>query len=340
MSEKIDDIVKYTPNMLDDYTTGVEIEAFGLGSMRYSRMCELMSQSTECPFIETNWNTHTSSHDEWQIKSDGSIRIDNSKSPNYSTPVEFVSPILVGANGLENLYNVINAIKHYGFDTNSSCGIHVHVGWKPFFNISVENMEMTSPYFAKLLYYFCKFEPIIDLMLTINRRGTANSYCKSNVYYVNSRELFPNIKRPGRNLRTIIDYAGGEKYMKLNFQTLYRNTVEHRAFPGFLDFDLTVAWIWFCQKFTHKAISMKTFADVPCSTFEDLMNFLCTDKDYKYKVLDSTREYVKTLYNHASMLNYVYSDYTKRSDKDKVMSQAQLNITKNGFLDNILTEGE
>ena len=61
----------------------------------------------------------------WHADRDGSIRCDEGY-----MPCEFVSPILRGEAGLENLCAMIEFIQRVGGKVNASCGLHITVGIK------------------------------------------------------------------------------------------------------------------------------------------------------------------------------------------------------------------
>jgi hypothetical protein len=80
----------------------------------------------------------------WKFTYDGSIRcetkargIKQSASRLYS--VELVSPILTYEEDIENLQEVIRALRKAGAFTNSSCGIHIHLDGQPHTPRSIRN---------------------------------------------------------------------------------------------------------------------------------------------------------------------------------------------------------
>lgn len=57
----------------------------------------------------------------WRAERDGSLSFQNKRS------VEFVSPILKGAEGLDNIRATCAQVKAWGGTVNRSCGLHIHV---------------------------------------------------------------------------------------------------------------------------------------------------------------------------------------------------------------------
>lgn len=60
----------------------------------------------------------------WGAKSDGSIRSSRGR-----VGVEFVSPVLSGADGLRQIKRVCEKFREWDVKVNDSCGLHVHVGF-------------------------------------------------------------------------------------------------------------------------------------------------------------------------------------------------------------------
>ena len=59
----------------------------------------------------------------WKVKSDGSL-------DSMECGREFISPVLYGSEGINNVCEVMDILKRKGFFVDQSCGIHIHVGLK------------------------------------------------------------------------------------------------------------------------------------------------------------------------------------------------------------------
>jgi len=57
----------------------------------------------------------------WKVEEDGSLG---------ENGCEFVSPVLYGSEGINNVCQVMDILKRKGFSVDRSCGIHIHVGLK------------------------------------------------------------------------------------------------------------------------------------------------------------------------------------------------------------------
>ncbi len=60
----------------------------------------------------------------WKAERDGSINDAGGHA------CEIVSPVLRGAEGIEQVAAVVRTLEEKGHRVNVSCGVHVHVGWK------------------------------------------------------------------------------------------------------------------------------------------------------------------------------------------------------------------
>jgi|GEM_PF-5015014 len=170
----------------------------------------------------------------WRAERDGSLRFPVSRG------VEFVSPILRGESGVQNLLDMIRWIKdlHNG-RTNDSCGLHIHIGIKSVLGDSATPAEI-SGYVAKLA-----------AVVNINTQGIyaqtgklrdANRYCcplsDSIGRYVRQVRSSGNISTYNANL---------SRYHILNLNPLpTRGTFEFRAFAGTLNSDLILHHLWTC----------------------------------------------------------------------------------------------
>lgn len=156
----------------------------------------------------------------WRAERDGSLRFPISRG------VEFVSPILQGADGVRNLLNMIRWIKelHNG-RTNDSCGLHIHIGIKSILGENPTNEEITE-YVAKLA-----------AVVNINTQGI---YAQTGKRRDSSRYCCPLNDQIGRHLRgirdtgNVCDYAVNfSRYHILNLNPLYRRgTFSSARSPG------------------------------------------------------------------------------------------------------------
>ena len=81
----------------------------------------------------------------WQAERDGSIRCDAGQ-----TPCEFVSPILHGDEGVENLLRFVDFTHAIGATVNDSCGCHITVGIESV--IGTDDSRAVSEFIRKLAH--------------------------------------------------------------------------------------------------------------------------------------------------------------------------------------------
>ena len=102
----------------NDLTFGIEIETIAPDTAVRNDGLRIGSykHGIQVPYLPAGWTA----------EADGSI--DNS---NGGHKCEIVSPILRGAEGLAQVAEVLRTLEAKGHRVNASCGVHVHVGWKP-----------------------------------------------------------------------------------------------------------------------------------------------------------------------------------------------------------------
>lgn len=186
----------------------------------------------------------------WKCESDGSIMAGHGR---YG--VEFVSPVLSGVAGLQNLAATMATIRSWGARTNASCGFHVHVGWT---SNSIADLR-------KVVAYTAQYEDAFYAAAGTRSRETGRM-CKS----IKGFERLPwNQGRiedarygPGKQLRL---RGCEDRYMLLNLENLLmgngKPTVEFRVFSG-----------------TVKTLKAITFVRLALAAFENALNYPRTPK--------------------------------------------------------------
>jgi hypothetical protein len=168
----------------------------------------------------------------WTTQADGSIRAENG----YKA-MEVVSPILQGEDGLRQVIEVVDALKHSRRDcqVNNTCGIHVHIDGNIF---STEAVERLIKLFAQ----------VQDAVFGSNGEKALwrqdNQYC---------RRITEGMG---------IDQVATSRYYALNISNWYarrlgKNTVEFRCFASTLDIDLIFAIISLCIGLALAAVEDK-----------------------------------------------------------------------------------
>lgn len=122
--------------MMKKQNFGVEIELTGITREQASNVIATYF-GTQVRYLGTYYNTYSAADRKgriWKAMSDGSIKTERKTSRGrilagreYSC--EVVTPVLQYED-LEDLQNIVRALREAGAIANSSCGIHVHVDGK------------------------------------------------------------------------------------------------------------------------------------------------------------------------------------------------------------------
>lgn len=161
----------------------------------------------------------------WNAQRDGSIQ-----APRGCVGVEVVSPVLKGAEGIEQVKAVCEWLKMVGAKVNRSTGLHVHVGFN----------RTDAALTQRLVTVVANFEKAIFASTGTKSRESGH-YCRS----VQSSAAH----RAGQ-------LGHVERYHVLNVQT-GRPTVEFRAFAGTLQFAKIVAHVRTCLGLVEKTLKVK-----------------------------------------------------------------------------------
>ena len=131
------------------------MEAYGVNKELIAR--KINEAGVNC--IVEGYNHSTRRH--WKIVTDASLT--------GSDAFEIVSPILQGADGMEELRKVTAVLEAANVKINKTCGMHIHFDATGFGVEQVKN----------LLLNYTKFEDQIDSFMPNSRRGSNNQYCRS-----------------------------------------------------------------------------------------------------------------------------------------------------------------
>lgn len=214
-----------------DRTFGVEFEGFGI------EMYTLVRKLQEAGLNAVTASYSGSNYRVWQVKPDGSI--------SGRHGFEVVSPVLRGADGVEQVKTALRVVRENGGDANKSCGFHIHWG--------VADWRIKK--FRNFYKRWGKFEKGIDLLQPLSRRADNAYYTRSVYSHVVSnhegRDITETVTqfwnaidrcRSLNQLRSTVQGTG--RYNKLNIQKFHRTgTLEIRHHSGTFDEDKAVGWI-------------------------------------------------------------------------------------------------
>ena len=186
----------------------------------------------------------------WKVVTDGSLN-------DYSRGVEFVSPILKGDDGLKQVDAVCRALTDFGCTVSKRCGFHVHVGVG--YGPSVD-------FYKNLVKLYALYEPVIDSLMPMSRRGNTNQFCRShvaaNLSALASATSLEQVTVAATNLRS----NGGRRFFKLNLDAYARHkTVEFRQHSGTVDSPKALRWTVLCLRMVHAAKGSLSLGSAPAA---------------------------------------------------------------------------
>lgn len=167
----------------------------------------------------------------WNAQSDSSLR----SAPQGYVGVEIVSPILRGADGIEQIRVVTEWLASKRAKVNRTTGFHCHVGW-----------TSDAKALARLVTYTSNFEGAFYAASGTKWRQVCG-YTKS---VRNQADLKEQAKAGA------IRPAMADRYSVLNVTNLAgrKHTVEFRAFAGTTQFTKAVGYVRMCLGLVEKAV--------------------------------------------------------------------------------------
>ena len=279
-------------NMMKKQNFGVEIELTGITREKAAKVIADYF-GTASSYAGTYYRTWTAADREgriWKAMSDGSIRrerkFDNMLvGANEQYSCEVVSPIL-RYEDLEDLQNIVRALRKAGAIANESCGIHVHV----------DGANHTPESLTRLINFAVGRQDLFYEALEIGAR--ANRWCKKM-----DKSLLQAMKR-GEHTRSGMErvwyspvnggyndginhqHYNSSRYHGINLHAFFtKGTVEFRLFNGTTHAGKIKAYIQFCLAMSAWAIEcedtrlyFKSCADYTTEQKAKLMERVLTNR--------------------------------------------------------------
>ena len=192
-----------------------------------------------------------------EFKIDGSL---------HNCGIEVNTEPLFGRELIENVRSLTQALKVEGFETSTSCGLHVHL----------DARDMTTEQIRIFTRYYMKYEDLIFKMLPDCRRN--NSYCSRfgdmGQYFVSGSDYCSHyFGRCALNIDNFINRARGHTN---------KQTVEFRMHEGTLDPVAIINWVKFLHRFYTKGTSLTDDqVDALKGTVEELASDVLKDRGQK-----------------------------------------------------------
>ncbi|MBB2481075.1 amidoligase family protein [Bacillus sp. APMAM] len=212
----------------------------------------------------------------WKVMYDSSIlaekkenRTRTSAGKEYKT--EVVSPILT-YDDMKDLQELVRQLRHSGAFTNSSCGIHIHVGAERFAPQTLRNIVNIIASKEDILYKalridqrrlrYCK-KTNEKLLETINRKKPKTMSELADLWYAedsnNRNHHYNNTRYHGLNLHA----------------TFTKDTVEFRLFNSTTHAGEIKSYIQFCLAVCHQALNQKKASARKTVTDNEKYAFRC-----------------------------------------------------------------
>lgn len=225
---------------------GIELEVYGA-----SRSSIVSCMRAEGIDVQSEDYNHTT-RGHWKIVSDSSIQGENGS--------EVVSPVLRGAEGMEQVKKVCIALQKAGAKVNQSCGFHVHIGIN---DLSVSNVK-------DLVSSYINLENDIDAFMPASRRGNFNTYCRN-------MSSVTGIKSKIKNCSTIgmLSNCFNTRYYKLNLKSYVKyGTVEFRQHAGTTSFSKVKNWVMICARLVEYSKSNGITNNLNYTLNESLQDYI------------------------------------------------------------------
>jgi hypothetical protein len=182
----------------------------------------------------------------WTAEGDCSLRTNK----RGYVAVEICSPVLRGAEGIQQLRDVIAKLKEWNFHTNPTCGQHIHVG---------AGLDRNPVALRNLICLAARFERAL-LGLTGTKSRAHNHYAEP------MSEAYARVQ----NATTLDDFRPvANKYRSLNISPLWQSkrTVEFRVFQGTTNVVKMITNIQVCLGLIENAYAIRRKPKFSCSNY-------------------------------------------------------------------------
>ena len=163
--------------------------------------------------------------------------------------LEIVSPILRGANGLQQLVEVCQQLRRWGWKMNRSCGCHIHVGTR---DLGSDALNRSPEFLRKTVALVMRNETALFASTGTKTRELQHN--GANYSGSARRDLAPFI----RNLHPA-RLRGCNRGRTLNLTNLgnHKETIEFRVFQAGIKVHKVATWVQVALGLECKAYSMK-----------------------------------------------------------------------------------
>jgi len=232
--------------VMSNRTFGVEVEFFGITA---NRAVEALTNAGLVAQRES-YNHHVVPH--WKFVTDASV---TGRGTGLGSGLEMVSPILQGAQGLEDLAKAVKALLDAGAKVDRSCGVHVHIGAD----------GMTGADIMRIIELYTQNNTHIDTVLAQSRHNASFAQKWSNATIANARSVLVNA-RSVNDIQSAVRNFG--RYYTVNVTSYARQgTLEFRQHQGTVNPEKVVSWVNLLLAMMEKA---NAFSDSDVQDFGSL----------------------------------------------------------------------
>ena len=280
-------------DMMKKQNFGIEIELTGITRQKAAKVIAAYFGTT-AEYAGSYYQTYTAADREgrlWKAMYDGSIRSERKEGDSRvhagnQYACEVVSPIL-RYEDMDDLQNIVRALREAGAFANSSCGIHVHV----------DGANHTPESLTRLMNFAIGRQDLFYEALEIGER--ANRWCKKM-----DKSLLNAMKADSEHTKASMEriwystanggYSGGishehynsSRYHGINLHAFFtKGTVEFRLFNGTTHAGKIKAYVQFCLAMSAWSIDchdtrlyFKSCADYTPEQKATLMNNVLTKR--------------------------------------------------------------
>ena len=252
--------------MIKNQNFGIEIELTGIKREEAAKVIAEYYH-TQSFYIGTGYGTYGAKDSKgrtWQAMSDGSITTTRKVrgtqvSADNSYSCEIVSPILQ-YDDLDDLQEIVRALRKIGAVANSSCGIHVHI----------DGVNHNNDSITRLVNFACARQDLFYDALNVGAR--ADQWC-----HKTSGKLLTALKKDSIKTKSSLEniwyspvndgYTGGvdhrhynsTRYHGINLHAFFtKGTVEFRLFNGTTHAGEIKSYIQFCLAMSAWAVTAQT----------------------------------------------------------------------------------
>ncbi len=139
---------------MQNLTFGIEIETIKQTRERVAKAIQSVvgGQVSHLGGMYDAWTVTDTKSRSWKVVTDSSLNASRDRQ------AEVVSPVLK-AEDMEELQQIIRAVRHAGAKVDTSCGIHIHIGADAFTPKAITNLVKTVNKQEELIYEALKVSP-------------------------------------------------------------------------------------------------------------------------------------------------------------------------------------